>query len=311
MNLYLKNRFKLWLLKLKVKIFKIEVLFAEYGTVGAEICKFAKMTQTPIVVEFRGFDAFITKTIEFYKNEYQLLFDYAPLVIVKSELMKKQLVSLGCDGNKIKLIPSGYNEKVYHECLFNDESEDFIFIGRFKQKKGVEYIIKAFGIARDNLKKSTLHIIGDGRSAGSLVELVNELDLSEQIRFHGILGQDEIKSYMSKSLALLNHSILAENGDMEGLPNVILEANAVGLPVIATYHGGIPEFISNGVNGFLTREKDIESYSDFMLKLYNNRSLAKKMGQFGREKAKKFTSQAGLTKLNKCMNKLFLQQNSI
>jgi len=66
---------------------------------------------------------------------------------------------------------------------------------------------------------------------------------------------------MDEAHAFLHHSVTAANGDTEGMPNAIMEAMAMELPVISTYHSGIPELVEDGVNGYLVQEKDVEAYA--------------------------------------------------
>ena len=88
--------------------------------------------------------------------------------------------------------------------------------------------------------------------------------------------------FLSNSIAFIQHSVSAANGDSEGTPVAILEASASGLPVISTKHAGIPDVIINYETGILVDEHDVDAMANAMLKLLKEKDLAKKMGQTGK-----------------------------
>jgi colanic acid/amylovoran biosynthesis glycosyltransferase len=110
--------------------------------------------------------------------------------------------------------------------------------------------------------------------------------LEKNVFFPGILKPEMIAGFMQKSLAFVQHSIVASSGDSEGSPVVILEASASALPVISTYHAGIPDIILDRVTGILVPEKDIEKMTDALMALLEDKELARKMGLAGRERIK-------------------------
>jgi glycosyltransferase involved in cell wall biosynthesis len=107
---------------------------------------------------------------------------------------------------------------------------------------------------------------------------------------------------MNNSIAFVQHSIIANDGDSEGTPVSVLEAQASSLPVIATIHGGIPDVVINGKTGILVKEMDIEGMAAAMIELINNKELAKQMGNLGRQRIKdNFSMETHLNKLNQCI----------
>src|SRR5690606_5350206 len=85
------------------------------------------------------------------------------------------------------------------------------------------------------------------------------------------------------SIAMVQHSVTAENGDSEGTPLTILEASAAGIPVISTKHAGIPDIEINGETGFLTEEHDVDGMADNMIKILENPGLARHLGANGKQ----------------------------
>jgi colanic acid/amylovoran biosynthesis glycosyltransferase len=131
-----------------------------------------------------------------------------------------------------------------------------------------------------------LEIVGDGPLRRFLERLTTEFGISQQVRFIGTLSHEEVAVHMKKASIFCLPSVTAEDGDAEGLAIVFLEASASMKPVVGTLHGGIPEAIHNGHNGFLVPERDIDALGKYLLILLNNRELRQKMGEEGQRLVK-------------------------
>lgn len=106
------------------------------------------------------------------------------------------------------------------------------------------------------------------------------------------MSKEEFTNNLEKALAFVQHSITAINGDQEGTPVAILEASAAGLPVISTFHAGIPDVIINEETGLLVNEHDVEGMAQKMILLLQNNELAKTLGKNGKERIQTNFSQA-------------------
>ena len=128
-------------------------------------------------------------------------------------------------------------------------------------------------------------------------------EIEKNIWFTGRLNREEIAKLMENSLAFVQHSIISSSGDSEGTPVAILEAGAAALPVIATYHGGIPDVVINNETGILIQEHDVHEMAKAMSTLIENKPLAKKMGEAGRDRIKKnFSMNRYISKLREIIN---------
>jgi glycosyltransferase involved in cell wall biosynthesis len=127
---------------------------------------------------------------------------------------------------------------------------------------------------------------GDGELLKVSKSLAKACQLESSILFTGVLSPTRIKDHFLHSMAFVQHSVVAENGDMEGTPVAVLEAQAAGLPVIATWHGGIPDVVIHGKTGLLSAEFDIESMADNMTRILREKGLAKQLGEAGRKRVK-------------------------
>ena len=103
-------------------------------------------------------------------------------------------------------------------------------------------------------------------------QIVPEMGLQDKISFKGHVRPEEVFGILASADVFLHHSITARSGDKEGIPNAIMEAMATGLPVVSTYHSGIPELVDNGTDGYLVGEKDVPSYVEAMKEAVNSDS---------------------------------------
>lgn len=264
---------------------KIDIVLAQYGPGGASILRICKKAGIPLVVHFHGYDASHTATLRKYGALYKEMFAYVKAVIVVSSLMKNKLLELGCPAEKLILNPYGINN-IFFESKPGFQSDVFFAMGRFVEKKAPELTIQAFAKVVERYPKAKLYMAGDGPLLQNCRELVTELGLEKSIFFPGILQPQMVVGFMQKALAFVQHSITAPSGDSEGSPVSIMEASAAGLPVISTLHAGIPEIILNGTTGILVQEKDIVNMAEAMVTLIENKELAKKMGEAGRERVR-------------------------
>ena len=262
---------------------KIEVVLANYGMPGAHMTQVCKDLNIPLLVIFHGHDATDVKLLQEYKESYKKMFEYATYTIAVSEEMKKRLLAVGAIPEKLKLIPYGVDVKKFKPSGENTNKNTFLAVGRFTPKKGPLYTIRAFHKALQKFPDAKLVMVGGKNGMyEECQKLVDELGINASVNFKGIKNSEQVAELMANSLAFVQHSITAPNGDMEGTPLGILEASASALPVVSTLHGGIKEAVIHGKTGFLVEEKDENAMADYMIKLLENPAMAKEMGANGR-----------------------------
>lgn len=126
-------------------------------------------------------------------------------------------------------------------------------VARLTEKKGVQYLVRAMALLPANV---TLTVIGTGPLDKPLRALVDELMLGERVQFAGARTHEEVRRYLSDADVFVLPSVTAQNGDMEGVPVVLMEAMATGVSVVSTVHSGIPELIQNEETGLLVPERN-------------------------------------------------------
>lgn len=278
----------------------IDIVFAEYGTTGMRLLPICKELQIPLIVHFHGFDASRKKVLK-ENDYYHKLFDDAKFLIVVSKKMENDLLKWGCPREKLVYNPCGPADEFFNvKPLFNKPK--FIAAGRFVDKKSPYYLVLAFKEVVKKIPDAQLVIGGQGKLWNSCKNLISYFGLEENVKLPGVISPEEFRKHLSESLAFLQHSITALNGDTEGAPVAILEAAAAGLPVISTLHAGIPDIIEDGKNGILIKEHDVKGMEKAILKFLKNPNLAQEMGDRSRERINNhFTLEKHIQKLNELL----------
>lgn len=258
---------------------RIDVVLANYGMSAAHMVPVCKETNVPLLVIFHGHDATNKKTLKKYRTKYLSLFDYASAIIVVSKEMKKGIIKAGADPSKIHVIPCGVNVEKFSLESRDKQNKNFLAVGRFAQKKGPLLTIEAFSKVLKEFPDAKLTMVGkkDGLYA-ECVSLVEQLGITAQVEFTGVLDQNAISGRMKNALAFVQHSVTAPNGDMEGTPVSIMEASSSGLPIISTLHGGIKDAVIHNKTGFLVEENNVNGMAEYMLQLCREPNQAKLMG---------------------------------
>lgn len=273
------NAEKVLLFSLKKE--KVNCVLAEYGTTAADSLNVIKYLKLPLIIHFHGYDASSRETIEAYKIKYKAVFEYASKVLVVSKKMYNDLLDLGCSKDKLLINCYGPDESFFGVSpVFTNQQ--FVAIGRFVEKKAPHLVIAAFEKVVEAFPDAKLVMAGDGLLLAQSKSLAKSLGLKDSITFPGALNRGQVQQLFSNSIAFVQHSVIAESGDSEGTPVAILEAQAAGLPVISTYHAGIPDVVINEVTGLLVEENDMEGMAKNMIRILNEKGLAEKLGVAGR-----------------------------
>jgi len=238
-----------------------------------------------IITTFHGYDMSMF-ILNKGSNVYKDLFLNGDLFLPISDYWKGKLVKLNCDEKKIIVHRMGINlEKFkYSERKIQPgEPIKILTVGRLVEKKGHEYLIKAIAKVITNHTNITCIIAGDGPLRNKLESLVSEMGIKNYVKILGAVEQNEVIRLYKQAHIFILPSVIADNGDQEGIPVVLMEAQAVGLPIISTYHSGIPEVIMDGKSGFLVPEKDVNALADRLDYLIKHPEIWLEMGRCGRD----------------------------
>lgn len=245
------------------------------GVVGGEL-----------VVAFRGAD-----TTQYVARRgprvYARTFRQARLLLPVCDFLGRRLVELGAPPERVVVHRTGIDLRrwPYRERgPSRDGPLRLVTVGRLVAKKGVEYLLRAVRVLVDRGLDVECRILGDGPLRDRLQALAAELGLGARVLLHGRQGQESVRNELDGSDVLVAASVTAADGDEEGIPNVLKEAMASGLPVVGTRHAGIPELIDDGVSGFLVPERDEVALADALQRLAQEPARWPEMGRAGRAK---------------------------
>ena len=285
---YGKQSLSLSLLFMSVSLLErghFDIIHAQFGTLGlfAVPLKQILSSDCKIVTSIRGYD--VTVFLRKHPGAYHGLFREGDLFLPVCEFLRERLICEGCEEKKIVVHYSGIDCSKFEYCQrwrVPGESIKVLTIARLIEKKGVAFAIEAVSHLLATGEKIDYTVVGDGVLRQSLQQLIQDRGIEQQVRLVGSKTHEEVKMFMEKSHVLLAPSLTSESGDQEGIPNVIKEAMASGLPVISTFHSGIPELVSDGVSGLLVPERDAASLADALAYLIRHPEICKEMGQAGR-----------------------------
>jgi colanic acid/amylovoran biosynthesis glycosyltransferase len=285
---FIKNKLKLTSFSINeqalIKSFKqqkINIVVAEYGITAVHVLDVCKHLNIPLIPIFHGFDASIKSILTEYEQRYKHVFEYVKRIISVSNKIKETIIELGCDSSKIVVSPCAPDDS-FLDLSPSFKSQTFFGIGRFVDKKAPYYSILAFREVLKEFPNAKLILAGDGVLLNMCENLVAFFGITNNVKLIGRVSIDEVQACMLKSIAFVQHSIIAKNGDSEGTPVAILEASAAGLPIVSTYHAGIKNVVINGETGFLVNEHEVNEMADKMILILRNIKEAKIMGDKGR-----------------------------
>lgn len=245
-----------------------DVLHAHFGTTGAVLFPLAEELGIPMVVSFHGKDAFVRPNTERYRRAYARMFDRVEAVTVVSQLMAAHLQGLGVDPAKIHVIRVGKRVEEYpYRPPSGERVREWVSVGRLTEKKGHLDALAAFRDVVEEHPDQRLRIIGEGELLEPLTAYIWDHELAEHVRLLGRVDHEAVKRTMAAADAFILCSRTAADGDREGVPTVLMEAQLLGLPCVSTLHSGIPEVIPEPNRWLLSPEGDVGAIAQAMRRL--------------------------------------------
>lgn len=279
---------------------KVDAVLGEFGTTSLRIAPVAVEMGLPVFAYFRGQDA-SSHLRKFCQVEaYQRLMPSLRGVFSVSQFLLDNLARHGIYHEQSHVIPSGVDTNLFRPG--KKRSGSFLSVGRFINKKRPDIVVSAFAAICRNRPEARLEMIGDGPLLEKCQALAAEEGIEDQVVFHGRQSHDFVRDRLKYSEVFVQHSVVATDGNTEGLPCAIQEAMSAGMPVISTRHAGIPEAVKEGETGFLVDEGDKAGFADHMRRVLDMDDDLAAMGVRAREVAvERFDNRALLKKLEACI----------
>jgi colanic acid/amylovoran biosynthesis glycosyltransferase len=276
-----------------IKKHQIDILHFHYGTDCGAFFPLLKHVKKPSVVSFYGYDCSSFPSFMWgYGGRYlkNRVFDRVTKVLAMSPDMKKDLMQAGCPEEKIIVHYYGTDtRRFFMERDYTSKATvTLLILASLVPQKGHQFLLRSLKQLIDSgTKNFTLRIIGTGELEEQLKSFVRENNLSDYVHFTGAIkyASEEMMHEYREADIFVHPSVVAPNGDKEGIPGTIVEAMSAGLPVVSTYHAGIPYIIENGRTGMLVEEHDVATLSRLIERLINDPAKRKETGLTGQKLA--------------------------
>jgi colanic acid/amylovoran biosynthesis glycosyltransferase len=259
------------------------VVHAQFGRGGALALPIARSLRVPLVVTFHGGDATKDKHYgnvpSIFRRRLSALKQEAALFVCVSQSVHDRLIDRGFPPNKLRVIRIGVDVQPAIEAVRPASPPYVVFVGRFVEKKGCKYLIEAARQLAATGCPVRIVLIGDGPLAAQLHAQAQNV---ATVGFTGWLSSDQVRHHIQQATALCVPSITAQDGDTDGLPTVVLEAMAIGVPVIGTYQGGIAEAVEHGITGLLAQPASHGALADAIRWILDNPLSRDSMGAAAR-----------------------------
>ena len=267
-----------------------DIIHCQFGNLGFQGLLLKDFNPSAkLVVMFRGFD--ISQQLKMKGDRlYNSLFSQADFFLTNCEFFRQRLLKLGCDPDKVEVHYSGLDCAKFplqdSSSLATTEAPvkaiRIAATGRLVEKKGFEYSIRAMAQVVERYPNVTYDIIGDGPLRVELSALIESLGLQSSVHLLGWRDETEIIEVLMRSHLFVAPSVTSADGNQDAPINALKEAMALGLPVVSTYHGGIPELVEHGISGLLVPERDVDAIAQALFTLIEHPKRWAAMGQAGR-----------------------------
>lgn len=237
-----------------------DVFIAHFGPAGVTAAKLRELgvIRGKIATIFHGIDISSREVLNHYTPEYQQLFRRGDLMLPISDLWAGRLQKMGCPREKIAVSRMGVDMTRFSPRPVKAPATplEIISVARLTEKKGLHVAIEACRQLKEQGMAFRYRILGIGPWERCLRTLIEQYQLEDVVEMPGFKPSHEVKAMLDDADVFLLPSVTGADGDMEGIPVALMEAMAVGIPVVSTLHSGIPELVEADKSGWLVPEND-------------------------------------------------------
>ena len=259
-----------------LRLHRPQLAHVYYGHKAVKYLPMLKRWGGPLIVSFHGMDVMADAYKSTDPATLPEVFEHARLILGRSQSLLERLAELGCPREKLRLnrtaIPFDHLTTGVRQV---PEDGRWILLQacRLIAKKGLATTLQAMRVVTDAWPHARLIVAGSGPLESEIRSLTTELGLNANVKFAGWCSQPQLAALYQRAHLFIHPSEVTATGDREGVPNALLEAMATGLPSVATFHGGIPEAVTSGVDGFLVPERSPRELGEAILRIMRDANL--------------------------------------
>ena len=267
-----------------------DVIHAQFGHRAVSVTPLAQRLGIPLIVTFHGYDLTALATRPGWKPRYRRLYKQAAVLHGVSTHICDRLIALGAPPDKVKRHYIGIDLSRFPlrpplDPPAKGEAIRCLHVGRLVEKKSPLKLVEAFAHARSLLGGSPplrLAIAGDGPLLEATKARAAALGVADAVEVLGSVPHAQVAELLRESHLYTQHCLTAADGDQEGLGMTFLEASAVGLPIVATCHGGVPDAVLDGTTGILVDEGDTAAMGRAIAELATDPARRQALADAGR-----------------------------
>ena len=250
--------------------YRVDLVHVHFGYAANDVLDVT--AHRPYVLSLHGHD--VTGLLHDSPQHYDRVVGAVDAVIVPSRFLAAAAERAGFPADRMHVIPSGVDTSFFSPTPLPDGAPTVTFVGRLVEKKGLDVLLAAWPLVRAEHPDARLVVVGEG----PLAPLLSDTDASvshllpDPARRH-----EQVRDAIRAGHLVVTPSRTAPTGDSESLLLVNLEAAASGRPVVSTRHGGIPEFVEDGVTGLLVEEADAQALAAAMSRVLGDQGVARKL----------------------------------
>ncbi|MEQ4531415.1 MAG: glycosyltransferase [Mixta sp.] len=268
--------------------YQADLFIAHFGPAGVLANKLRQfgVLKGELATIFHGYDISTHRILKTYAEDYKELFHDSKFILPISRLWAERIRSLGGDAAKTHIMRVGIDTEDFDFSPLKQIGEPIrlLTIARLTDKKGIFTSLEACRILKERGYAFTYNVLGNGPQREEVEQTIARYGLQDQVILHGFQPPQVINQFLRESDIFMLPSQTAEDGDMEGVPVALMEAMARGIPVVSTWHSGIPELVEDGKNGWLIKEKDAAALADVIAKIADEKPDLMPMLQAARQK---------------------------
>jgi colanic acid/amylovoran biosynthesis glycosyltransferase len=265
---------------------RVVLLHAHQGWEGARTVHLRTLLRAPLVTSFYGRDATMLPRKAYWRRLYARLFREGDLFVAEGPHMGRTLEAIGCPPERIRVVHLGVD---LAGIPFVERRPDptgkvtGLIAASFREKKGIAYALEALARVTPRHPGLRLRIVGDGPLRREFERRIAQPDLAGKVELLGYRGFPAYLEELHEADFLMVPSVTAADGDCEGgAPVCLLDAQASGLPILATTHCDIPEVTVPGRSAFLAPERDAAALAERLERLLIHPEEWPAMGRAGR-----------------------------